>query len=334
MSAQFGLIFCLMVAWPASTTTQPAFAPAQEVTIRSLLDGTDQPALFYAPTKSVQRAAPLLVYLHTWSSTYKQSDGLGDAIKGCQKRGWIFIAPNFRGPNNRPQACASKWAMQDVLDAVAYARHRAKVDDRRIYLLGISGGGHMALTMSHRAPQLWAGVSAWVPITDLAAWHRQCKQAGRGYYKMIEACCGGRPGTPATDEEYRQRSPIFWLDRAKGLPIDINTGIHDGHKGSVPIDHTLNAFNVLAKINGQASRMLSADEIQEMTQEARIPAHLSKEREDEPGRAHPILFRRLADPVRVTIFDGSHCGDVPTALNWLALQCKAIVPLQTRAAAK
>ena len=330
------LVTCFLVALPAAagTAIRSSCAPAHEITIRSSLDGAEQPALFYVPTVTARgerrRALPLLVYLHSWSTTYKQSEGLYEAIRECEKLGWVFIAPNFRGPNNRPEACGSKWAVRDVLDAVAHARQSARVDARRIYLLGSSGGGHMALVMAHQAPGVWAAVSAWVPITDLFAWHDQCKRAGREYAKMIEACCDGPPGTPECDEQYRQRSPIFWLDRAKGLTIDLNAGIQDGHTGSVPIDHTLNAFNVLARANGQASRMLSEGEIREMTRTARVPAHLERERIDEPGRAHRILFRRSAGPVRVTIFDGGHSGDIPTALTWLASQAKKTAPSTTQ----
>ena len=53
------------------------------------------------------------------------------------------------------------------------------MDDKRIYLVGISGGGQMALIMAGRAPNVWAGVSAWVPIADLAEWHDFCKKDRR-----------------------------------------------------------------------------------------------------------------------------------------------------------
>ena len=115
----------------------------------------------------------------------------------------------------------------------------------------------MALVMSHRAPTTWTAVSAWVPITDLAAWHRFSKSGNGKYAKMLEGCCGGPPGKPATDEQYRKRSPLFFLDRAAGLPIDLNAGIYDGHRGSVPIAHTLRAFNVLAEANGHAGHKLT-----------------------------------------------------------------------------
>jgi len=228
----------------------------ETVMIRSTVDGSDQPALLYAPQGD--RPAPLLVSLHSWSAHHTAYDSYADALKGCRERGWIFLSPEFRGPNNRPEACASDLAVQDVLDAVDHARKHARVDENRIYVLGGSGGGHMALVMAHRAPELWAAVSAWVPITDVAAWHGFCQEKGYKYAKDVELSLSGPPGDPARDAEYRKRSPVFWLERAKGLPVDIQSGIHDGHGGrAVPVDHSLRAFNGLAGANGHASAKLS-----------------------------------------------------------------------------
>ena len=111
-----------------------------------------------------------------------------------RRRGWILIAPNFRGPNDHPDACASDEAVQDVIDSVDSAKRNALVDEKRVYLLGSSGGGFMSLMMAVRAPQLWTAVSVWVPITDLVAWHEFSKATGpewnNKYDKMMEAFGG------------------------------------------------------------------------------------------------------------------------------------------------
>jgi poly(3-hydroxybutyrate) depolymerase len=298
--------------------------PAREVVIPGSGDGSVQPALAYFPAQSRNgRAVPLLVCVHSWSAHFDGFDGLNELVRGAADRGWAVISPEFRGPNSRPQACASALAMQDVLDSVAFAERQASIDRSRIYLVGGSGGGHMALTMAQRAPRLWAGVSAWVPISDLAAWHAFCKQSGFDYAAMIEASCGGSPDKPEAKEQYRLRSPIYRLDGAKGVPIDLNAGIRDGHGGAaVPISHTLNAFNALARVNGFADKVLPNEAIAEMTSTARVTASLADERVDEPGRRHRVLFRRSAGPVRVTLFDGGHEIDPEPALAWLARQVR------------
>ncbi|MFN0196587.1 MAG: hypothetical protein ACKVT0_07565, partial [Planctomycetaceae bacterium] len=52
-----------------------------EVTITSSADGTEQPSLYLAPKSSLKEPAPLLVYLHSWSTDYRQdnSDWLREA---------------------------------------------------------------------------------------------------------------------------------------------------------------------------------------------------------------------------------------------------------------
>jgi hypothetical protein len=48
-------------------------------------------------------------------------------------------------------------------------------------------------------------------------------------------------------KEWRKRSPLAYFESARGVPIAINHGIHDGHgDNSVPISQSLRAFNQLA----------------------------------------------------------------------------------------
>ena len=312
----------LLLCTAAGATEEPV-----EVLIPSSLDGHQQRTLFYvreeAGLDTTGDPAPLLVSLHSWSTHCDTYDSFAGALEGCRERGWTFISPDFRGPNNRPEACASDLAVQDVLDAVAYAQKNARVDPNRIYVLGGSGGGHMALVMAHRAPDLWAAVSAWVPITELTDWHRFCSEKGYKYAGDVEQCLGGPPGDPDRDADSKKRSPLYHLAEAKGLSLDIQVGIHDGHGGrSVPIDHSLRAFNILAQANGQADQLITEADIAYLTQEAHVPDHLQTERQDEPGRKCPVLFRRTAGPARLTIFDGGHEIDPPTALAWLATNTK------------
>lgn len=308
-----GLAGSMLAAEPRKSPAPPP-PGVQEITVKSSLDGVAEP-VWFLPNPSAE-PAPLLVHLHSWSARL----GAAALARDCAKRGWAFLSPNFRGPNDRPEACGSRFAIQDILDAVAYAQKHTPIDPRRIYLAGGSGGGHMTLMMAQAAPTLWAAVSAWVPIADLADWHAFSKKQGSNYHKMLEQACGGPPGSEKTDAEYRNRSPLFHLDRAAGLRVDIQVGIRDGHQGSVPVSNSLRAFNALAAANGQASRSFSVEEIDFITREAKLPPGLVSEPAAEAGRARAVLFRRTAGPVRLTIFDGAHETDFPTAIRWLAEQ--------------
>ena len=210
--------------------------------------------------------------------------------------------------------------VKDILSAVDYVKSKVKVDPNRIYLIGASGGGYTALMMAGRAPEVWAGVSAWVPISDLKAWHEQCKAKGRGYYRHIVASCGGPPGASAkVDEQYRRRSPVTWLANAKNVNLDINAGIHDGHKGSVPISHSLVAFNTIADPKDR----LTDAQIKHFVEKEAVPPELKKPVVDKTyPRTRPPLFRRASGKTRVTIFEGGHGILAGPALVWLEKQKK------------
>jgi predicted peptidase len=61
-------------------------------------------------------------------------------------------------------------AVQDILDAI---QHIEDVDVDRIYVMGVSGGAHIALLLAALYPKLWAGVFAWSGILDLQAWWKE-----------------------------------------------------------------------------------------------------------------------------------------------------------------
>jgi len=292
-----------------------------EIQVVSTLDQSQQPSLFWAPATATTDSTPLLVLLHTWSGDYRQDKAAWH--EQARARGWIYLQPDFRGPNNRPEACGSKPARQDVLDAVEHVKKNYRVDESRIYLAGSSGGGHMAMLMAGYHPREFSAVSAWVGISDLAEWYRFHVKDGQpqGYAKMVAASCGGAPGdSEQIDAEYRARSPIFHLHRVGSLPLDLCAGVQDGHTGSVPIHHTLRAFNTVAATGGY--QQVSDAEIDELWTNHQLsnPRPDDVAEDSEYGRA--IMLRRTAGPSRVTIFDGGHEGLPEAACHWLTRQTR------------
>ena len=295
---------------------------ARKVEIISRRDSTIRPAVFWAPENG-KKPVPLLVALHTWSGDYLQDTG-ALWLEQARRRGWVFIHPDFRGPDDNPLATGSETATADILDAVVFAGAHAAVDTQRIYLAGLSGGGHMSLLTAARSPAVWAGVSAWVPITDLARWHAECVVRGSKYAADMAASCGGAPGaSAAVDSQYSLRSSLPRLGALAGVQVEICAGIHDGHTGSVPVGHTLRAFNALAAANGMPEKRISEEQVLWFEVEETVPAELRSEREADPAfEENKVLFRRSAGPARVTIFEGGHEGLPAAACDWLAEKSK------------
>ena len=291
------------------------------VSIVSSMDMTTQSALFYDPGTDTPK--PLLVALHTWSSHYDQGGGEVAYARWCIEHGWAFIHPHFRGPNNQPKALGSEYVVADIVDAVKYARKVSAIDPDRIYLIGASGGGHAALLMAGRHPEIWAAVSAWCPIFDLNQWWQEKALENSQYATQMEAACGGKPGTSEeVDRQYRIRSPKAWLNQESVLPIQIATGVHDGRTGSVPFTHTLNAYNALA---APEHRLTDAGISQfYSTQSAE---HLGFQSFFDKAYNRIIHFRKTSDYCEVTIFEGTHEIIHGAGLAWLANQRKGQAPV-------
>ena len=290
----------------------------QSINYVSAADNTRQPMMFYKPEVDTPR--PLLVALHSWSNNYRQKESVIYA-EWCIANDWIFIHPNFRGTNNKPQATGSELVIGDVLSAIDYAKANARVDESRIYAVGWSGGGFLGLLLAGRAPEIWAGVSAWVPISDLNAWYEESRRLGTKYVREIAASCGGSPvGEGAAANECRKRSPVTYLERARTIQIDINHGIRDGRSNGdpVPVSQSLRAFNLLAAPQDR----FTEDEITYFTREAQVPASLQSETTDPSYGGLKILFRRQSGNTRITIFDGAHDKNTEAAFRWLNRQRK------------
>lgn len=276
------------------------------IEVRSSADGSLQPSYVYLPAQLVE-PAPLVVLLHTWSSDLEQRDSTVEAE--AQARGWILLAPNFRGRSDHPQACGSPVAQQDILDAVVWIRSHYQVDGRRIYLLGMSGGGYMTMLMAVRHPEPWAAASAWVGISDLRDWYTAHSEDRYG--EMMRACFGGSPAASAlTDGEFQARSPVTHLSARHPVPMDLAAGRFDA---IVSVSHTLRAFQLLAP------GVLADTDVDALLQPGPgLPRPTPADTTSDSLLGRRIFLRRVAGPSRVTVFDGGHEWLPRAAIAWLA----------------
>lgn len=292
----------------------------EDITIPASADGASQPALFY--NSGSEHEKPLLLVLHSWSTDYLQNIDIPLA-QFAVANDWVFMHPDFRGQNDgRPETTASDLVLADMEDALAYARENARVDASRIYLLGYSGGAMNALHLASRHPEVFAGISAWVPVYDLVSWHQWNDEQDAKYADEIAQACGGVPrdGTDAHDECIK-RSPSSRVPEVAGqLRILIAHGIGDD---TVPPDHALRAFNDLANEGDRISdehiaHVLDAREIPEA-----LRARSEHERHDFPHFAAAdaeVLLHLRSGPAELVLFEGEHDMLYRPGLDWLSRQ--------------
>ncbi len=203
-----------------------------ELLIPSTMDGSMEPSLFYA---SPNKNRPLLVGLHTWS--FDRFNQIKRMLPVAEEYDFNLLLPEFRGAN-KPQnprcdeACGSSLAKQDIMDAVDYVLAHYDVDAENVFLLGYSGGGHMALLMAGLYPERFKAIGAGVPITDLRKWADQ----NQSYRPKVFACCGEE------EAELLKRSPVNYLDTIAKANLKIFHGKYDP---VVPVSHSLELYGML-----------------------------------------------------------------------------------------
>ena len=326
-SGLFSLLFIVLTPGSSAQAADELTLPSlTELKVTTSLDQTQQLSLFWAPDTATKQPTPLLVFLHSWSGNYKQKN---DAwLREAVKRGWVYLHPDFRGRNDTPQACGSKLARQDILDAIDFAQKKFQIDPQRIYLAGTSGGGHMSMLMAGHHPDRFSAVSAWVGISDIAEWYRFHLKDGvpQNYAKMILKSLDGPPGENADrDADYRDRSPVFHLKSVRDLPIELAAGIRDGYSGSVPISHTLLAWNEIARAKNDV--VIELAEIDRLTELGGQPDQLKQtlaNLEIDGTFGRKIVLRQSVKKSQVTIFDGGHEGIASAACDWLSMQQRLV----------
>lgn len=209
-----------------------------EILVTSTQDGTIQPSLFY---RARGENRPLLVGLHTWS--HNRFNQIENMLPWAEKLDFNLLLPEFRGSNldtnpNCRHACGSAFARQDVKDAIRYVCSNEKVDAQNIFLLGLSGGGHMALMMAAFWPTLFKAVGAAVPITDLQKWTEQ----NADYRPHVLACC-------ENTEEMAARSPITYAKDIAKANVKIFHGKFDP---VVPVSHSLSLYECVCQMDPKA----------------------------------------------------------------------------------
>ncbi len=282
----------------------------EDVEIPSTTDGKIQKAYFYATNH--QKPQPLIVSLHTWSNNYQQKDPL---IREILEKDYNYIRPNFRGPNNTPEACGSPLVTSDIDDAIAYAIEKGNVDLNNIHVIGVSGGGHATLLSFMQSEHDIRTFSAWVPISDLTKWYYESIGRDRKYANDIALATTGKDWKMDV-QEAQKRSPLYMstpFEKRINSKLYIYAGIHDGYEGSVPITHSLEMYNkVVGDYNPSAANaIISRESIHQMVTGRFVPGKKKEKIADRDIHCK----KQFEGKIQIVIFEGGHEMLPEAALN-------------------
>jgi lysophospholipase L1-like esterase len=270
----------------------------QEVEMTSSVDGAVQKAMFYQSAKGAGQ--PLIVSLHTWSGDYTQANPLTVEIL---IRDYNFIQPDFRGPNNRREACGSDLVISDIEDAIAYALKKTNADPEQVHIIGVSGGGYATLLCYMRLKYPVKSFSAWAAISDLEAWYRESVGRRQKYSDDILKSTSSS-GETLDFTEARKRSPVFLPYPAhprEKATLHIYTGIHDGYTGSVPITHSINMYNKIVREKYSVNETVPQEDVVKMLSARTFPGAPPENIGD-----RKIQYHKQTGDVELTIFEGGH----------------------------
>jgi dipeptidyl aminopeptidase/acylaminoacyl peptidase len=270
--------------------------------ITSSLDGALQVFYYYRSNDTRQR--PLVVQLHSWSypvDSFKTSGLESAAIT----KNYNYIFPNFRGVNNRPQACCSEFVISDIDEAIDWALKNMNVDQKNIYVAGESGGGYATLAMYMKSRHDIRSFSAWVPISDLITWYAQSTERKNKYAREIIQCTGSSETLDTL--KAKQRSPLYWstpVQQRANSSIQLFAGIHDGYIGPVPISQSINFYNkLLADFHEtDTSRFVSRSDSKYMIERQSSPHSGNIKKIGD----RIICYQKSAKNIMLTIFEGGH----------------------------
>ncbi len=159
----------------------------------------------------------LLVKMHGWHGQVKTAHS--DNVPDPSDRGYFVVEPEMRGRGDATgHPDCNGWELQDVVDAVEFARkhYRDRIATPGVVLLaGGSGGGGNVFALVGKYPDTFAAARASYGISDYGLWHTFDRKGE--FRDELEGIAGKDPkghppwigGSPETNAEaYRSRGGL------------------------------------------------------------------------------------------------------------------------------
>ncbi len=193
------------------------------------LDGGDVYGLYYAPQseKFESTGKPgLIIYIHG-GPTGQSLASFNLAAQFFATRGYGYLIVNYRGSTGYGRAYRNmlrgNWGIYDVQDAVSGAQAlsaQGLVDEKKIVIMGGSAGGFTVLKAIEDYPGFFKAAICSYGVTNQFTLAAETHKFEAHYSDSLLGVL------PEAADVYRQRSPIFFVDRIKD-PIAVFQGQED-----------------------------------------------------------------------------------------------------------
>lgn len=192
-----------------------ALASSQQVTYTSF-DGTRISALVTMPANLKRDGSNPAIVLPHGGPTGKTDDYFDDVAAALASRGYIIIAPNFRGSTGYGKDFQAAnyndlggGDLKDVIAAKQFLVASGYVDPKRVGIFGGSYGGFMTLMALGKTPDEFAAGVQWFGIINWRTMYRDMDEVLKAYLRSLM-------GTPEENPEgYDRASPLTYIAEAK-----------------------------------------------------------------------------------------------------------------------
>lgn len=192
-----------------------ALAGSQMVTYTSF-DGTRISALVTMPANLRRDGNNPAIVIPHGGPTGKTDDYFDDIAAALASRGYIIIAPNFRGSTGYGKDFQAAnyndlggGDLKDVIAAKQFLVASGYVDAKRVGIFGGSYGGFMTLMAIGKAPDEFAAGVQWFGIINWRTMYRDMDEVLKAYLRSLM-------GTPEENPEgYDRASPLTYIAQAK-----------------------------------------------------------------------------------------------------------------------
>lgn len=196
-------------------------AKSQMVTYKSF-DGTLISALVTMPANLKRDGSNPAIVIPHGGPTGKTDDYFDDIAAALASRGYVIIAPNFRGSTGYGKTFQTAnyddlggGDLKDTVEAKRFLVESGYIDAKRVGIFGGSYGGFMTLMAIGKTPDEFAAGVQWFGIINWRTMYRDMDEVLKAYLRSLL-------GTPeANSAGYDRASPLTYIENAKAPLLTI-----------------------------------------------------------------------------------------------------------------